>query len=198
MMRITPSRVALFALAAVALVLILPAAQAQYGAQNSVSGRVYDANHNAIPGAKVTLYYTKFLGTDYVAAEPVKMAGNPQYTSNGSTSLTGLYQFSGLVPDVYIVAVEKEGVAYSEKVLLREGTKTADLTLAGYIEKNYTATPKPTNKPSPTSTIIFPSGDGSGTDMIAIISSAAKLALMALIGLQFLAGVVALVLRAGR
>lgn len=100
------------------------------GGQNSISGRVYDSNHNAVSNAKVTIYNTKFT-LDYVAKDPVNIMKNPQLTSDGSTSLMGLYQFSGLNPDVYIITAEKNGIAYSETVQVREGTTTEDIIIPG-------------------------------------------------------------------
>jgi hypothetical protein len=104
---------------------------------NSITGRVYDANHNTVPNAKITLYYTKFITNDYVVGNPVKMSDNPQFTGDGSRSLTGLYKFSGLTSDVYIITTEKNGITYSEKIQVLDGTKTADITIAGYIEKSF-------------------------------------------------------------
>lgn len=192
--------IALFIIAFIgAITLQMPVSKGQYyGGQNSISGRVYDANHNAIPGAKVTIYYTKFMVNDYQPAEPVKSADNPQLTGNGSTSLTGLYQFSGLVPDVYIITAEKEGIAYSGKVQLRDGTITQDITIPGYIEKNYSASPTVTPKPSPTFTNVIPTISVPAPDLIALIMSFSKLSLMGLIGLQFIAGVAIIVLRVGK
>jgi hypothetical protein len=68
---------------------------------------------------------------------PVKMSDNPQFTGDGSRSLTGLYKFSGLTSDVYIITTEKNGITYSEKIQVLDGTKTADITIAGYIEKSF-------------------------------------------------------------
>jgi hypothetical protein len=164
---------------------------------NSISGRVYDANHNAIPGAKVTLYYTKFL-LEYKPAGQVKIANNPQFTSDGSKSLTGLYLFSGLSSEVYIVTVEKDGIAYSENVQVIEGTKTVDLTIPGYIEKNYTASPTLTPRPSPTYTNVIPTGLVPTSDLGSIISDVARLLLMCLVGLQFVAGIAIVALNIGR
>jgi hypothetical protein len=158
---------------------------------NSISGRVYDANHNAIPGAKVTLYYTKFL-LEYKPAGQVKIANNPQFTSDGSKSLTGLYLFSGLSSEVYIVTVEKDGIAYSENVQVIEGTKTVDLTIPGYIEKNYTVSPTLTPRPSPTYTNV------PEADLGSIVSDVARLLLMCLVGLQFVAGIAIVALNVGR
>lgn len=174
-----------------------PAQGQTLSGQSSISGRVYDANHNAIPNAKVTLYYTKFI-MDYVAADPVKMQDNPQLTSNGSKSLMGLYVFTGLPPDVYIVTVEKDGIAYTEKVQLREGTKTADLTIPGYIDKNYSASPTATPRPGPTFTSVIPPITGPGPDIDAIIGELVRLSLMALVGLQFIAGIAIIALGSGR
>ncbi|HTY90787.1 MAG TPA: carboxypeptidase-like regulatory domain-containing protein [Methanocella sp.] len=181
------------------LALQMHTSRAQYlGGQDSISGRVYDANHNAIPGAKVTIYYTKFVVNSYVAADAIKSADNPQFTSNGSKSLTGFYQFSGLTQDVYIITAEKDGIAYSETVQLREGTKTVDIMIPGYIEKSYSASVTPTPKPSPTSSNVIPPVIVPEPDLGAIISSVARLALMTIVGLQFVAGMFIIALRIGQ
>jgi hypothetical protein len=175
----------------------VPASMAQsIGGQYSISGKVYDANHKAIPNAKVTLYHTKFI-LDYVAQDPVKSPDNPQYTSNGSTLPTGYYQFSGLTADVYIVTAEKDGIAYSEKVQLKEGTATLDLAIPGYIEKSYSSSPTPTPRPSPTFTNVIPPVPDKMPDINGIIFGAASLLLMGLVALQLVAGIAIIVLRIG-
>lgn len=182
-----------------ALTLQIPSAQGQtLAGHNSISGRVYDANHNAIPGAKVTLYYTNFKINAYLPADPVKSGDNPQYTSNGGTSLTGLYVFTGLSSDVYIVTAEKDGIAYSETVLLREGTATADIIIPGYIDKNYSSSPTVAPKPSPTYTNVIPTVSVPMPDFGATIGELASLALMALVGLQLVAGIAIIAFRTGQ
>lgn len=182
-----------------ALTLQNPPAQGQtIEGHNSISGRVYDANHNAIPNAKVTLYNTKFT-LEYVASDPVKSASNPQYTSNGSMSLTGLYVFTGLSSNVYIVTAEKDGIAYSETVLLNEGTKTADITIPGYIDKTYSSSPTVTPRPSPTYTHVIPTASvPMPSDIGATFGDFARLSLMALVGLQLVAGVAIIALGTGQ
>ncbi len=181
-----------------ALTLQIPPAVGQtIEGHNSISGRVYDANHNAIPNAKVTLYNTKFT-LEYSATDPVKSPNNPQYTSNGSTSLTGLYVFTGLSSNVYIVTAEKDGIAYSKTVLLNEGTQTADITIPGYVEKTYSSSPTVTPRPSPTYTNVIPTASVPMPDIGAALGDLARLALMALVGLQLVAGVAIIAFRTGQ
>ncbi len=190
-------------LLAVLLIVVLLALQTPHAlgqvieGHNSISGRVYDANHNAIPNAKVTLYNTKFT-LQYEAAEPVKSPNNPQFTSNGSTSLTGLYVFTGLSSNVYIVTAEKDGIAYSETVLLNEGTKTADITIPGYVEKTYSSSPTPTPRASPTYTQVIPTSVPIPSDVGASLGELARLSLIALVGLQLVAGAVIILLGTGQ
>jgi len=176
---------------------ITPALGQTIVGHNSISGRVYDANHNAIPNAKVTLYNTKFT-LQYEASDPVKSPNNPQYTSNGSTSLTGLYVFTGLSSNVYIVTAEKDGIAYSETVLLKEGTMTADITIPGYVEKSYSSSPTITPRPSPTYTKVIPTASVPGPDVGTALGSLSRLALMALVGLQLVAGVAIIAFSTGQ
>lgn len=177
---------------------LLPDAQCQYAAdQGSIAGIVYDADRNPVSEARVTLYYTKFLVNDYVAADAVKSADNPQLTANGSTALAGHYGFSGLVPEVYIVTVEKDGFTHSEVVQLRGGTQNTDIVLSGYYVKN-TASPTASSRPSATFTNVVPTVVVPGPGAFESLAGILRLALMAAIAAQLLAGIAIIVLRVGR
>lgn len=167
------------------------------GGKNSISGTVYDARHNGIPGAKVTLYYTAFLVNDYKATDPVSLPDNPQLTSDGRRTPAGFYGFTGIPADVYIVTAEKDGIAYSEIIQVREGTKTADLTIPGYVDKGYT-TPTPTVEPRPTAYGELPSVGAPIIDLGAILMEALRLLGIGVIGLQLIVGIVVIALHIGR
>lgn len=110
---------------------------------DSVSGWVYDANHNAIPGAEVTLYFTQFIPpSTYNPMVAVNIADNPQQTSNGSKSPVGYYRFNGLQPDnVYAVTAEINGIAYTGDVQVISTMNYLNVTIPNY---TYSPTPVPT------------------------------------------------------
>jgi len=121
---------------------------------NSLSGTIYDNNHDAIPGAQVTLYYTQFLPpNEYKALEPVNIPNNPQSTGNGGQSPAGHYEFGSLQPDVYAVTAEINGIAYSQDVQVVNGNTTMDLTIPNYtyqtVPNSSTASAVPTYQPPP-------------------------------------------------
>jgi hypothetical protein len=110
------------------------AAQSQYmGGQDSLLGIVYDSNHDVVPGAQVTIYFTQFIPpSEYKAMGPVNIPDNPQYTGDGSRSPRGQYEFKDLLPDVYAVTAEINGIAYTEDVNVINSTETMDLTIPNY------------------------------------------------------------------
>jgi hypothetical protein len=159
---------------------------------NAISGIVYDANGKSIPDAKVTLYYTAWVGTEYKAKDIVKINNNPQFTSNGNMSLAGLYVYTGLPSGVYMITAEKDGISVSKFANVVSGTKTEDITIDGYVENTPTPAPRPTYKPTPVTSIV------QNTDIGAIIFNVFKIALMCVVGLQLVLGIAIIALRVGR
>jgi len=165
-----------------------PAPQVVLSSMNSISGTVYDAGHNGVPMAKVTLYYTKWNGYEYVKGGVAKAKDNPQYTGDGSQSPAGFYSYTGIPTDVYVLAVEKDGVNVSRLINVKDGAITEDIVLDGYVLKG-TPSPLPSTAYSPSQ---FPGFSG-GYDAGAVLLSLLRVLLIGIISVQFILGVAILV-----
>jgi hypothetical protein len=162
------------------------------GGSNSISGNVYDASGNGIPNAKVTLYYTAWVGTEYKAKEPVNNIVNPQYTSDGQLSPAGLYVYTGIQSGVYVLTAEKGGISVSKVIMVTGGTTTENLFIQGYLENKATPTPAPSA--GPTSAPTTRPADPQKTDLGALFFEVLKIGLMGIVGIQFIVSIVAIIL----
>ncbi len=168
------------------------------GGTTALSGTIFDDRGNGIANAKVTLYYTVWVGTDYKAKDPVKINDvlNPQYTGDGGTLPTGRYVYTNVPPGVYVLTAEKGGISVSKNIMVTGGTATENLVIAGYIEGHVTPTPVPSSvpssKPSPA-----PSGT-QGPDIGALLMDLLRFGLMGIVGVQLIASVFVIVIQAGR
>lgn len=127
---------------AVALLFILASAPALAQEYGSVTGIVTSANNAAVPGATVTLWAIVD-GTPVLAVVP----NNPQFTSNFSSSLPGMYTFTGVPPGRYNVTAAWGENWYYTKVNLTGGTATANVVIPEYID--VLAIKEPTPIPTP-------------------------------------------------
>jgi hypothetical protein len=159
---------------------------------NALSGTVHDSNGKGIPNAKVTLYYTAWAGTEYKAKDVAKINNNPQYTSNGGLSPAGLYVFTGLPQDVYMLTAEINGTSVSKFINVAGGTETEDITIPGYVGENATKIPNPTYRPSPSTS------NPPKTDLGKIFFDVLRIALIGVIGVQLVVSIVVITLHAGR
>jgi hypothetical protein len=166
------------------------------GGVNSISGTVFDASGHGIPNAKVTLYYSAWVGNDYKAKDMVKTddTDNPQYTSD-----SGLYVYTNIPSGVYVLTAEKGGIAVSKNVMVTGGTTTENLYIQGYIENKATPTPSvhasppiPTVKPTPVSS------DTQEPDVGAVLIEVFKVLLMGVVGVQLVVSIVIIALQVGR
>ena len=176
------------------------AAQSQYmGGQDSLLGIVYDSNHDVVPGAQVTIYFTQFIPpSDYKPQGPVNIPDNPQYTGDGSRSQKGQYEFNDLLPNaVYAVTAEINGIAYTEDVNVISSTETMDLTIPNYTYQaaaNASPTPEgPTYSPPP-GWGTTPLPQGGGID----ISDVLRIFLICLVVAQLVVSTAILVVITGR
>lgn len=121
------------------LLAVAPAFAEEYG---SITGIVTSANNAAVPDAVVTLWAIVD-GTPALSVAP----NNPQYTSNFSSSVPGMYAFTNVPPGVYNITAEKGGHLFYTMIDLKSGgTATANIVIPEPIEALATATPQPTPK----------------------------------------------------
>ena len=160
----------------------------------SISGAVFDMGRQGIPDAKVTLYVTAKLNNRYVNKLPASVDNNPQYTT-----ADGAFVFENVPKGTYNVTVEKNGKIADMIVNVTEGTISPEIFMRDYIHVipsvSYQPSPTPVITPTP-SPVLTPSPKPSvkptptpyTPDISKIIFETAKLALMAVIGAQFIAG----------
>jgi hypothetical protein len=158
----------------------------------SISGTVFDMNHEGIPDAKVTLYVASLLNKKYVNIRVAGVDNNPQYTIRG-----GLFLFENVPKGVYNITVEKNGRIAFKIVNVTEGTISPEIYMKDYIHvvpspsSEPSMTPSPSPVPTPTPTVkpsIRPTPTPYTPDLSKIIFETARLALMAVVGVQFIAG----------
>ncbi len=170
------------------------------GGASSISGTVTDASGNGIPGAKVTIYYTVWIGHDYKAKDPVRIEGitNPQLTGDGRVLPAGAFVFMNIPSGVYTLTAEKGGVSVSRNVMVTGGATTENLVIEGNIEDFFTPTPRPTTAPFPTG---WPTAGPTGTqgpDIVAILHDVLKVFLMGIIGVQLVVSIVVIAMQVSR
>lgn len=161
--------------------------------KGSISGAVFDMDHVGIPDAKVTLYNVSWLNNRYVNKRVAGVDNNPQFTSKD-----GLFIFENVPKGVYNITVEKNGKLAYKIVNVTEGTISPDIFMKDYInivpspslEPSLTPSPSPSPTPTPTARpSVRPTPTPYSPDLSKIIFETARLALIAVIGAQFLAGV---------
>jgi hypothetical protein len=166
------------------------------GGSNSISGAIYDASGNEVGGAKVTLYYTAWVGTEYKARDPVGTSTNPQYSGDGISSTKGMYTYTGIPSGVYVLTAEKGGISVSEVIMVTGGTTTKNLFIQGYIDSKQSPTPIPTEgptyRPPPTATAVPVNNTGD------VVVEIVKILLMGIVALQFIVGVVIVAFQTGK
>ena len=169
------------------------------GGINSISGKVYDTNGVGIPNAKVTLYYTAWVG-EYKAKDPVNLINvtNPQYTSDGRLSPAGLYVYTSIPSGVYVLTAEKGGISVSKVIMVTGGSTMEDITISGYVENKITIAPSTTVAPVPTYAPPVDTGDDQGLDIGNILFQIFYAVLIGIVGLQFVLSVVIIALHVGR
>ncbi len=118
-----------------AFLLIAPAFAQGTG---SITGIVTAANNVAVPNATVTLWSIQS-GTPVF----VPMTGNPQNSSDFSSSLPGLYAFTNVPFGVYNVTAQWKDYWYYTTVNLTGGTVTANIVIPEYIDASSFASPTP-------------------------------------------------------
>lgn len=128
-------------MAAILLAFLLAAPAFAQGT-GSITGIVTAANNVAVPNATVTLWSIES-GTPAFAPIP----GNPQYTSDFSSSLPGLYAFTNVPPGIYNVTAQWKEYWYYTTVNLTVGTATANVVIPQYIDVMAFASPTP--EPTP-------------------------------------------------
>ncbi len=169
---------------------------------NTAKGTVYDASGNPIPNAKVTLYNAVKVGKDYKAMEPVGTeSNNPQMTGDGSNGELGQYKYTNVLSGAYILTAEKNGILVSNVIYVTGGIATNDVFIQGYVENGsgsatpvVTVTEGPTYRPPPPSPTISSPADDIGT----ILGEIFRIALMAIVGVQFIASIAILAIGVGK
>lgn len=169
----------------------------QPGLVGSISGVVRDDRQNGVPGAEVTLYDCVNINGKYENRFKVDTANNPQFTSDGSKSVAGLFVFTSITRGTYNLTVTKDGYTASKIVSVYGGTVTQNIDLAGYA---YGVKPSPTPiiataTPQPTSQ---PTNQPTNTSEIISIYEVLKILAMTAIGAQFVFCLVVLALFANK
>lgn len=166
-----------------------PSPQVVLSSLGSISGVVYDAEHNGVPMANVTLYHTKWNGYEYVRGSLAKVKDNPQYTGDGSRSPAGSFAYTSIPTDIYVLYVDKDGVNTSILINVKYGTNSQDIVLDGYTMKS-TPSPPPSmaNSTSP-----LP-GFSEGYDAGAVLLNLFRILLISIVSIQFILGVAILLL----
>jgi hypothetical protein len=111
-----------------AVLCILIAATIHAISNGSINGMVMSANNNAVPDAKVTLWAIS--GENNFAVMSIE--DNPQYTTNFSNSMVGVYTFFDVPPGVYNITAEKDNNSFFAIAEVKEGTTTANIVLPGF------------------------------------------------------------------
>lgn len=124
-------------LAVVAIVLLLIAIAPAAAQTGIVTGMVTSANNAAVPDATVTLSYAD----DNVA---VDVPNNPQFTTNYSSAIPGMYTFINVPYGRYNVTAEKDGYSFYATINVTSGTATANVVIPENITVAMaTSTPQP-------------------------------------------------------
>lgn len=119
-----------YLLVTITLALMASPALARDG--GAVTGMVLAGGNNAaVPDAVVTLWEVDSEGSN-IAIAPIP--NNPQYTSNLSSTVVGVYTFFDVPYGTYNITVDKGGRSFFARVYVTSGTTTANIVLPEYNE----------------------------------------------------------------
>ena len=124
-------------MAAVLLVILLAAPAFAQG-NGSITGIVTAANNVAVPNATVTLWSIETGVPVYVP-----IPGNPQYSSDLSGSIPGMYAFTNVQPGIYNVTAQWNEYWFYTTVNFTGGTATANIVIPQSLDASLFATPTP-------------------------------------------------------
>ncbi|WP_230741419.1 carboxypeptidase-like regulatory domain-containing protein [Methanooceanicella nereidis] len=101
----------------------------------SISGMVTSGDNAAIPDATVALW---MMDGDVITGL-LEIEDNPQYTTNQTSPVVGLYSFFNVPSGVYNITAEKDGYWFFTEAVVTEGTTTANIVIPEYVASEYPA-----------------------------------------------------------
>lgn len=148
---------------------------------DTINGLVTDRNYAGISGANVTLYS---LNADGSKGSVVKVANNPQVSSDESAGTSGIYMFENVAEGSYYIEAEKDGKTGFSLCNVTDESPNVNVRIEEYIVPSATPTQEPAATPAATQTatpIPSPAGNDTEATGILITAIAASLVMIAIV-----------------